>query len=251
MLAPQRQPFLQQLLRHLGLHEVLMLRGALAHRLGGRRPPGRGGQCGVAARSADQGLRCAVRRFDETHLALQPGQREHALLPQRGGELLAGDAVDLVPAVGDEVEDEPHLAEFLWERPHLVVGHAGGVPVERGGQVVGQHLLGVHGVDRVGELLGVGEVGGLRLHPEDVGERRCGQRLGDRVRDAAADLVVALRRLGPLAVPCDVGAQFLRLLPRGVQRCPRGELAANPRRSSRPASPSRSRKSSRSPTASP
>ena len=79
-------------------------------------------------------------------------------------------------------------------------------------------------MDRVGELPRVGEVGGLRLHPEDVGERRSGQRLGDRVRDAAADLEVAFRRLGPLAVPCDVGAQLLRLLPRGVERCPRGEL---------------------------
>ena len=112
-----------------------------------------------------------------------------------------GDAVDLVSAVGDEVEDEAHLAEFLGEGPHLVVGHAGGVPVERRGQVVGHHLVGEFGMDRVGELPGVGEIGGLRLHPEDVGERRGGQRLGDRIRDAAAHLVVALRRLGAFAVP--------------------------------------------------
>ena len=34
---------------------------------------------------------------------------------QRGGELLGGEAVDLVAAVGDEVEDEAHLAELLGE----------------------------------------------------------------------------------------------------------------------------------------
>jgi hypothetical protein len=62
-------------------------------------------------------------------------------------------------------------------------------------------------VDRVGELPGVGEVRGLGLHPEDVGERRHGERLGDRVRDAAAHLVVALGRLGVLAVPDDVDAE--------------------------------------------
>jgi hypothetical protein len=32
-------------------------------------------------------------------------------------------------------------------------------------QVVGQHLVGELGVDGVGELLGVGQVGGLGLHP--------------------------------------------------------------------------------------
>ena len=120
-----------------------MLGGALAHRLGGRRAPRGRGQRGVAARSADQCLRCAVRRLDEAHLALQPSQRQHAVLLERAGELFGGDAVDLVSAVGHEVEDEAHLADFLGEGPHLVVGHAGGVPVERRREVVGQHLVGV------------------------------------------------------------------------------------------------------------
>jgi hypothetical protein len=30
-------------------------------------------------------------------------------------------------------------------------------------------------MDGIGELFGVGQVGGLGLHPEDVGERRCGK----------------------------------------------------------------------------
>ena len=54
-------------------------------------------------------------------------------------------------------------------------GHACGVPVERRGQVVGQHLVGVHRVDSRGEFAGVVEVGGLGLHPQDVGERCGGQ----------------------------------------------------------------------------
>ena len=115
-------------------------------------------------------------------------------------------------AVGDEVEDEPHLAEFLGEGPHLVVRHAGGVPVERRGQVVGQHLLGVDGVDGLGELAGVREVRGLGLHPQDVREGCCGKRFHDRVGDAAAHLEVALRSLGALAVPRDVDAEFRKVL---------------------------------------
>ena len=224
VLAPHRQPFLQELLRHFGLHEMLVLRGALAHGLGGRRAPRGGGQRGVAARPADQGLRRAVRRLDQAQLALQAGQRQHAVLFEGGGELLGGDAVDLVSAVGHEVEDEAHLGELFGEGPHLVVAHPGGVPVERRGEVVGQHLVGELRMDRVGELPGIGEIRGLRLHPEQIGERRSSQRLGDRVRDAAAELVVTFGRPRPLAVPSGVGAQLPRLLPGVIKWRAFGEL---------------------------
>ena len=59
----------------------------------------------------------------------------------------------------------------------------------------------------------VRQVGGLRLHPQQVRERRRGEALGDGVVDAAADLVVALGRLGVLAVPDDLDAQRPGLLP--------------------------------------
>ncbi len=78
-------------------------------------------------------------------------------------------------------------------------------------------------MDRLGELSSVGEIGGLGLHPKNVGKRCRGQRFGDRIRYAAADLVVALRGLGQLAVPWRIGAQLLGLCPGGMQRCTRGE----------------------------
>ena len=48
------------------------------------------------------------------------------------GKLLGRQAVDLVPAVGDEVEHEAQLAELFREPPHFLVAHARRVPVERG-----------------------------------------------------------------------------------------------------------------------
>ena len=127
---------------------------------------------------------------------------------------------------------------------HLVVAHAGGVPVERRREVVGQHLVRVDGVDRLGELAGVGEVRGLRLHPQQVRVRGGGQGLGDRVGDAAANLVVALRRLraapGPSGTSRPISARpSANRLPRRRrgERAPLVERhlrARHPRRRGRP-----------------
>jgi hypothetical protein len=70
----------------------------------------------VGAGPADERLRRAVGRLDEAELTLQPREGEHAVLRSAMRELLACEAVDLVAAVGDEVEDEAHLAELLRER---------------------------------------------------------------------------------------------------------------------------------------
>ena len=94
------------------------------------RPDG-GIECGVGPRAADQGLRGPVRGLDQAELALESGQRQHAVLAECGRELFRRQTVDLVATVGDEVEHEAELAQFLRELAHLVVGHAGGVPVER------------------------------------------------------------------------------------------------------------------------
>ena len=68
-------------------------------------------------------------------------------------------------------------------------------------------------MDGVRELPGVRQVRRLRLHPEDVGEGGGGEGLGDGVGDSSADLVVALRGLGELAVPghleAEVGGSLL------------------------------------------
>ena len=136
-----------------------------------------------------------------------------------------GQAVDLVAAVGDEVEDEAELAQLLRELAHLVVGHPGGVPVERRRQVVGEHLVRVHRVDRLGELASFLEVGRLGLHPEQVGERcrrqatwrsRTGRRRGSGSSPRASWRASRF--------PDRVDAKLARLLAQRVPRRRLGEL---------------------------
>src|SRR4029077_14958070 len=123
---------------------------------------------------------------------------EHAVLFEGHGELLGGEAVDLVTAVGDKVEDEAQLAEFLGKASHFLVAHAGGVPTERRREVIGEHLVGKLRVNRLGEVARVFEVGGLGFHPEPVGGGGRRKRLGDGVRNTAAYLVVPFGRPGRL-----------------------------------------------------
>ena len=65
-------------------------------------------------------------------------------------------------------------------------------------------------MDRLGESPGVLEVGCLRLHPQQVGERSGSKGLGDGVVDPTLDLVVALRRLWQLRIPDQVDAERIR-----------------------------------------
>jgi hypothetical protein len=110
VLGPHRQPLLEQLLGHFRLDEMLMLGRAFAHRLGGGGASRRSQEGRVHARPADQRLRSLVGGLDEADFSLQAGERKHALLLEGGGELLGGDAVDLVAAVRNEVENVAHLA---------------------------------------------------------------------------------------------------------------------------------------------
>ena len=220
---PPLQPSLQHRRRGLGLGQVLELGGALAHGPGGGGAPRGGHERRVQAGAADQGLGRPVGRVQQAQPALHLGQGQHPVLVEGGGQLLAGHPVDLMAAVGDEVEDEPQLAQLGREPAHLLVGHPGGVPVERRRQVVGQHLVGVHGVDRFGEGPGVFEVGGLGLHPQDVAEGGHGQRLGHRVVDAALHLVIALGGQGQGRVPGRVEAQLGGPGPGGLRAGGAGE----------------------------
>ena len=111
-------------------------------------------------------------------------------------------------AVGDEVEGEAEGSDLRREFPHLLLGHARGVPVEGRRQVVGQHLVWQHRMDGLGELGGIGQVGGLGLHPDQVAVGGRGKRLGDGVGDAATHLVVALGGLGDVAIPHHVDLEL-------------------------------------------
>ena len=189
-----------------------MLGRSATHRLGRRGPPGNGHQGRVQPVPTDEGLRRSIGRFEQPELPLEPGKGEHPVVAQGRRELLGGESVDLVPAVGDEVEHEPQLPELLGKLPHLVVAQPGRIPIERWRQVVREHLLRILVVDRQRESPGVVEVRGLRLHPQQVGERSGSKRLGDRIVDPTPDLVVALRRLGQLRIPGDGDAERIRLL---------------------------------------
>ncbi len=98
-------------------------------------------------------------------------------LAQRGGEFL-GRTVSLVPAIGDEVEDEPILPK---RRISMMVSQL------NDGEVVRQHL--VSSACRLGRLSSVGEIGG------DVVSIKLNGAAANGPSDVAygiADLVVAL-----------------------------------------------------------
>ena len=183
-----------------------MLGGALPHRLGGRRTAGSRHQCRIEARTADQGLRRAVRGFDQPELALQARQRQHAVLTAGRWRTPRRQTVDLVSAVGDEVEDEAHLASSSGNCFISSSRHAGGVPVERWREVVGQHLVRELGVDRVGELLASARSAVLVSIQSMSAKGAAARDFAMAYSDAALDLVVALGSLRQLAVPSHVDA---------------------------------------------
>jgi len=123
VLGPGREPAGEQFRRHLDLNKVLGLRRTLAHRFGGGRQARSGHQRCVGSGSTDQGLRGAVGRLHEAELPLEPGQGKHAVLAEGCGEFLRSQAVDLVSAIGDEVEHETHLPELGRELAHVVLAH--------------------------------------------------------------------------------------------------------------------------------
>ena len=91
----------------------------------------------------------------------------------------------------DELELVAHLPEFTLELGDRLVVE-GRLPVERRRAVVGQHLAGVLGVHRVGELLGLVQVRRAGLAPDEVAVRGVGDGPGDRGAHTGLCLVEAL-----------------------------------------------------------
>ena len=193
-----------------------MLGGSFAHGLGGGGSAGGGHQSRIQARPTDQRLRRPVRRFEQPEFPLQARERQHAVLLERGRELFRRQPVDLVPAVGDEVEDEAELAQLLGKALHLFIAHAGGVPIEGRRQIISEHLIGEIGVNRFGELFGFFQVRRGGFHPQQVRERRGGERFRDCIIQTALHLVITVRRLGELRVPLNSDSHGAGFFSRGV-----------------------------------
>mmetsp|Transcript_500 Transcript_500/g.1112 ORF Transcript_500/g.1112 Transcript_500/m.1112 type:complete len:214 (+) Transcript_500:751-1392(+) len=96
----------------------------------------------------------------------------------------------------DELPHEAGVAQLVGEALHLLVRHAGRVPVEAGRQVVREHLVWELALHRAREVFSLRQDRLRRLHPQQVGVRSI--RLGacDGELDAVVQTVVTLARTG-------------------------------------------------------
>ena len=78
-------------------------------------------------------------------------------------------------------------------------------------------------MNRVRERFGLRKIRGGGFHPQNVRERRDGERLGDGVIQTSLDLVVTLGRLGKFAVPGYVDCHRSRFFAGGIPRRSLGE----------------------------
>ena len=120
-------------------------------------------------------------------------------MPSRGeaaGQLEHGVVERVEAGQRDELEPVAHGRELLAELRdrRLVQVRA---PVERRRAVVGQQLVRVLALDRLGELAGHVEVGRGGLHPDQVRVRRVGQPAGDARLDPVPHPVEPLRGARP------------------------------------------------------
>mmetsp|Transcript_61276 Transcript_61276/g.171345 ORF Transcript_61276/g.171345 Transcript_61276/m.171345 type:complete len:559 (+) Transcript_61276:287-1963(+) len=119
---------------------------------------------------------------------------------------------------GDELPDVAQLREVPNEGLHLRVSHARGVPVERGAEVVGEHLVGHRRPHLLGELRRLGEDGLARLHPDAVRVGREGHSALDAELCASLDAVIAFHGAGLLPIEMDLHAEGRGGLPHLWQR---------------------------------
>ena len=93
----------------------------------------------------------------------------HSVLLVLSGEDLRDEGVLMESGEGDELPDESHGGESGDELQQVILSHAMSVPVEGGGQVVGEHGMGALSVDDFVELVGILEAGAVGFHPDHVG----------------------------------------------------------------------------------
>ena len=120
------------------------------------------------------------------------------------GNVVNGQSVGVETTEGDEVPGESEGSDVTLEPLDGVVVHTGGIPVERGRQVVGQHLVGTDSVDNGGELTALLNVGGGSLHPDEIGDGGEVDGTHGAVVNTTADTEVTLTRAGSLPAPEDI-----------------------------------------------
>lgn len=97
------------------------------------------------------GERCAKRKIEAVLAYLGESAREASHL----------EGVGVEASQRDELPHEALLGQLALQVLDLLVAHAGGVPVERGRQVVSEELVGDLLAHGAGELAGFGDAGSL------------------------------------------------------------------------------------------
>ena len=97
------------------------------------------------------------------------------------------------PGQGNELILVAHCPQFALEQLHLRLVQML-CPVEGGRAVIGQHLVGILLADRLGKALGILQIRGRGLAPDQVGIGRVGQAARDGAVEAALQAEEALGR---------------------------------------------------------
>ena len=120
------------------------------------------------------------------------------------GNVINGQGVGVEPTESDEVPGEPEGSDFALEALDGSIIHTSGIPVERGRQVVGQHLVRANSMDNGSELAALLNVGGSGLHPDEIGNGGEVDGSHGTVVNTTDNTEVALTRAGSLPAPVNI-----------------------------------------------